>query len=651
MTEPPATEPDRRIDAASLGAAAHGKTGEDEERNGRGRLLGLSIGALGVVYGDIGTSPLYAFRQALKVTQPDAAGVLGILSLIFWSLTIVVTLKYLMLVMRADNRGEGGILALLALLNPWRAENGFKRVAIVALGLFGAALLYGDGMITPAISVLSAVEGLKGVDPGIEPYIVPITVAILVLLFWFQKHGTGSVGAIFGPITAVWFLVLAGLGLSHIWQHPEVLLALNPLYAVELVAHGGTGALLVLGAVFLVVTGSEALYADMGHFGRGPIRLAWFAFVLPCLVLNYFGQGALVLSNPAYAVHPFFDLAPGWMLLPLIALATAATVIASQAVISGSFSLTRQAIQLGYAPRMIVVQTSSEEAGQIYVPTINAMLAVATIGLVFSFRSSSALAAAYGVAISTTMVITTLLTFYAMRDRWRWSLAVALSVAGFLLIPDIAFLSANALKIVEGGWFPLLVGALAFLLLATWHRGRELLLARLNASTEPIGTFLARVVTEEPMRVPGTAVFLTARANGTPPILPHHLEHNQVLHEQVILLTVVTEDVPRVGASERITVEELGRGFWRVLIHYGFMQTPNIPVALRFAQDFGFKIDLDHLTYYVGRESLIPTVRVPGMALWRERLFAFMARNAAGATAFYHLPHDKVVELGMQVEI
>jgi KUP system potassium uptake protein len=624
---------------------------EDKKDGQRTRLAGLSLAALGIVYGDIGTSPLYAFRQALAAAPPTQESVLGILSLIFWSLVIVVCLKYLTLVMRADNRGEGGILALLALLSPWRGGGTSGKARLIVIGIVGAALLYGDGMITPAISVLSAVEGLETTTHGVAPYVIPITVAILVLLFAFQSRGTAQVGALFGPVMLVWFLVLALLGLVQIAQNPEVLRALNPVHGIRFGATAGWTAAIVLGAVFLVVTGSEALYADMGHFGAAPIRLAWFGCAFPCLVINYFGQGALVLDQPGQAVHPFYHLAPEWGRYPLIALATAATVIASQAVISGAFSLTRQAVQLDQFPRVMIVQTSSEETGQVYVPAINVALALAAVGLVLGFRSSSNLAAAYGVAVSTTMVITTVLTFYVMRKRWKWGSWLAVPIAGGLLAIDLVFLGANSLKITEGGWFPVMIAGLVFLLMRTWSRGRALLRAQIVTNRGTMEDFLVELKDQPPVRVPGTAVFLTASATQVPPILPHFLAHNQVLHGQVLLLTVITEEVPRVGAHERLEIEDLGQGFNRIFVRYGFMQTPNVPVALRLAEELGLEIDLERITYFVGRESIIPTDEVPGMRLWRERLFAFLSRNAMGATTFYKLPPDRVIELGLQVQI
>jgi len=628
--------------------------GRDRATEGGDRTWSLAFAALGIVYGDIGTSPLYALRECFYGEHALAvvpANVLGVLSLIFWALTIVISLKYLLYVMRADNHGEGGILALLALLKPWGRSSRSDRKVLIWLGLFGAALLYGDGTITPAISVLSAIEGLELAAPGLAHFVVPVTVGILVLLFALQHHGTATVGAIFGPVMAVWFVCLAVLGLRGIVSQPAVLAAVDPRHAVAFFFRNGTTAFAILGTVFLVVTGGEALYADMGHFGRRPIRLAWFGLVLPTLLLNYFGQAAFLLGSPTGSVQTFYRLAPSWALLPLIGLATAATVIASQAVISGAFSLTRQAIQLGQCPRMRVIQTSSEEIGQIYLPFVNAALMIGTIALVLGFGSSSRLAAAYGVAVTSTMVITTVLAFFVAVERWDWSLPVALLVTGALLVVDLAFFSANLLKIGDGGWFPLLVGAAVFTLMSTWRRGRELLRRRLDRETEPMRAFLERIKREPPHRVPGTAIFLTGRSRGVPPMLLHHLEHNQVLHERIVLLTTVTEETPRVPASERLDVEELDKGFYRILVHYGFMQSPNVPVALRLWQLVGPEIDREKTTFYLGRETLIPTDERPGMMLWREHLFAFLSRNAARATAFYNIPPDRVVELGIQVEL
>lgn len=616
--------------------------------------LGLGLAALGVVYGDIGTSPLYAMRECFHGKHPHPAtpdNVLGVLSLIAWALLLIISLKYLVFVLRADNRGEGGILALTALLNPWGDESRPPRKVLVFLGLFGAALLYGDGTLTPAISVLSAIEGLKIATPLFHPYIVPITIAILVLLFLIQHRGTARVGALFGPVMVLWFAVLALLGIRGIAMAPEVLGALNPLHAFRFFVRDGWNGVQVLGAVFLVVTGGEALYADMGHFGRLPIRLAWFGFVLPALLLNYFGQGALLLSDPSESTEPFYHLAPPWALYPLVLLATMATIIASQAVISGVFSLTRQAVQLRLSPRMRIIQTSSEEIGQIYIPAINWALMLATIALVAGFGSSSGLAAAYGVAVATTMVITALLVRFVMLERWQWHpLAVAGLTAVFLTV-DLAFFGANILKVGAGGWIPLAAGLAVFTIMVTWRRGRELVTSHLLAQATPLPSFLQELAATPPPRVPGTAVFMSGRLFPAPPTLIHHLEHNKVLHEQVVILTILTEDVPRVSASERIDLKQMGQGFYRLIVRYGFMQSPNVPVILRECAPLGLITDPATTTFYLGRETLISTEKVSGMPRWREKLFAFMARNALQATAFYNLPADRVVELGQQVEI
>lgn len=617
----------------------------------RRQLLPLALTALGIVYGDIGTSPLYALRECFHGSHPVAAthdNVLGILSLILWSLLFAISVKYLVFVLRADNRGEGGILALLALLTPWRAQ---PRRLLIAFGLFGAALLYGDGALTPAISVLSAVEGLRVATPLLEPFVIPITIAILTLLFLFQHRGTARVGGLFGPVMVLWFAVLAILGIRGILLTPEVLAAANPLHGLRFFLREGWEGFLVLGAVFLVVTGGEALYADMGHFGRAPIRLAWFGYVLPALLLNYFGQGALILTNPSEATEPFYHLAPSWALYPLVTLATLATIIASQAVISGVFSLTRQAIQLGLSPRMQVIQTSSEEIGQIYIPAANRGLMLVTVLLVLGFRSSSNLAAAYGVAVSTTMVITTLLVFFVMKERWRWNAGAAWGLTAAFLAVDLAFFGANIIKIEHGGWFPFAAGWAVFTIMATWRRGRELLAARLDHNTMAIDDFLARLSESPSHRIPGTAVFMSNRLSGTPPMLLHHLKHNQVLHKQVVLLTVLTEDTPRVAAAERIELTDLGQGLYRLLVRYGFMQSPNIPVVLRECEPRGLVIDPERTTYYLARETLIPTARIAGMPLWREKLFSFLSRNALQATTFFNIPPERVVELGQQVEI
>jgi KUP system potassium uptake protein len=627
---------------------------EPRKDQGRGYFLALSLGALGVVYGDIGTSPLYALRECFHHATgiaPTRDNVLGILSLIVWSLILVVSVKYLLFVMRADNRGEGGILALLALAVPSRGATpaGAKR-ALVLLGVFGAALLYGDGMITPAITVLSAVEGLNVATPFFEGYVIPISIAILVGLFLVQSRGTAAIGRIFGPVMLVWFLAIAVLGVAEAARRPEVLLAVSPHHAVRFMLQHGYLGFLVLGSVFLVVTGGEALYADMGHFGLRPIRMAWFVVALPALLLNYFGQGALVLRDPSAVENPFYRLAPSWALYPLVALATAAAVIASQALISGAFSLTRQAVQLGFSPRVDVEHTSSREIGQIYIPGINRLLMIACIALVVGFGSSSNLAAAYGIAVTGTMGITTVLFYFVARERFGWTRLKAGAPALFFLVIDLAFFLANATKIEHGGWFPLLVGAAVFTAMTTWKTGRTILAKRLSETTLPIDLFLDDVGRNPPHRVAGTAIFMFGNPTGVPPALLHNLKHNQVLHETVVLLRVDTEEVPIVDPAERITVDALGHGFYRMVMHYGFMEDPDVPRALAEVKHPGLKLPPMRTTYFLGRETLIASKR-PGMAMWRERLFAVMSRNARTATSFFGLPPNRVVELGAQIEL
>ncbi|HEX7184956.1 MAG TPA: potassium transporter Kup [Thermoanaerobaculia bacterium] len=611
----------------------------------------LALGALGVVYGDIGTSPLYAMRECFHgphAVPPTETNVLGVLSLIFWSLIIVISIKYLALIVRADNRGEGGILALMALVRTERR----RRWMLVALGIFGASLLYGDGMIQPSISVLSAVEGLGVATSFFDPYVVPITIAILVGLFMIQRRGTAGLGALFGPIMVVWFLTMAVLGVRWIVTEPRVLVALNPWHAAVFFAHNGGMGFLVLGSVFLVVTGGESLYADMGHFGRTPIRIAWFSLVLPALLLNYFGQGALLLREPEAAEHVFYRLAPSspWLLYPLVALATTATVIASQAVISGAFSLTRQAVQLGYSPRLKIVHTSEEEIGQIYVPAVNWVLMIATIGLVLGFRSSSNVAAAYGVAVTTTMVITTLLAYVVARELWGWSALRAGLTMGAFLILDLSFFGANIIKVPQGGWFPLVVASLVYLLMVTWKQGRRLLSERLGEGLLPVEDFLRNLQPGSPPRVPGTAVFLVTSLEGTPTTLLHNLKHNKVLHEQVVLMSVVTEEVPHVPRRERVDLETLDKGFYRVTAHYGFVQDPRAADVLEALRDKGMNLDLMKTTFFLGRDTLIPTAR-EGMSTWRKRLFGVMSRNAVRFNDFFRIPPNRVVELGMQVRL
>jgi KUP system potassium uptake protein len=636
----------RRIQGVSTEAHSAGEP--------RGRYLAtLSLAALGVVYGDIGTSVLYAVRESfhhahgIGVTRDN---VLGVLSLIFWALALVISVKYAVFVLRADNRGEGGILALTSLVTPVGALKRNPRWVLVMLGLFGTALLYGDGMITPVISVLSAVEGLEVATPLFEPYIIPITIVILVALFAMQSRGTATVGKIFGPVTLVWFVTIAVLGVVNLARDLSVLAAINPLYGARFFIHNGWNGFLVLGSVFLVVTGGEALYADMGHFGRRPIRLAWYWVVLPALLLNYFGQGAMLIHRPETVENPFFHMMPRWALYPVVVIATMAAVIASQALITGAFSLTMQAVQLGYIPRVQIEHTSARERGQIYIPQVNWLLMLSCIGLVLGFRDSSHVAAAYGVAVTTTMVITTLLLFRVERERWKWPLWASAGFTGFFLVVDLAFWGANIVKIPAGGWFPLVIGAVMFALMTTWKTGRRILADRLTAGTLPIELFLKDVAARPPHRVSGTAVFMYGNPSGTPPALLHSLKHYKVLHERTVFLSVVTEEVPHLGDSERLEVTELGHGFYRVAIRYGFMEDPNIPQALRGVNVPGLDLSPGRTSYFLGRETLIPSDE-RGMARWREKLFAVMSRNARPATAFFGLPPNRVVELGAQIRL
>jgi KUP system potassium uptake protein len=613
----------------------------------------LALSALGVVYGDIGTSPLYALRESLGElyeipVAPD--NILGILSLIFWSLILVISVKYVLFVMRADHQGEGGILALTALVMPHAGESPTRRRALLALGLFGTALLYGDGMITPAISVLSAIEGLEVATPVLTPYVVPLAMMILVLLFVVQHRGTGTIGKWFGPMVLLWFVTLAGLGISHIVKHPSVLAAMNPWHGLSFLGQYSGRGFLVLGSVFLVVTGGEALYADMGHFGRWPIQWAWFVLVLPALLLNYFGQGALLMDTPGAVDQPLYRMAPAWALYPLVALATAATVIASQALISGAFSLTLQAVQLGYLPRMQIAHTSAQTSGQVYVPAINWILMMACLGLVVSFRSSSALAAAYGVAVTLTMVLTTLLLYVAVRHRWQWSIGWAVFLCGSFLVIDCAFLVANGFKIPHGGWFPLVIGALGFILMTTWKRGRDLLADKLRTTDLPMDTFW-RWLDEHPLtRVPGTAVYLHSRTGSIPFALIANVKYNHVLHERVAIATVISENIPRVRSAERLQLIPFGAGCSRLSIHVGYMEASNVPSILASAITDTLHFDSNDTTYFLGRETLIvrPRSQLP---MWQARLFAVMSRNARNAAMFFRLPPDRVVEVGVQIEL
>jgi KUP system potassium uptake protein len=618
-----------------------------------GRFAALTIGAIGVVYGDIGTSPLYAMKEAFTGEHGMAVNpenVLGVLSLIFWSLIFVVSIKYVVLIMRADNKGEGGIMALMALVQRATADRSRLRWALMSLGIFGAALFYGDGMITPAISVLSAVEGLEVATPALKPYVIPVTLAVLVALFIFQRQGTGRVGALFGPVMVLWFLTLAVLGTISIARYPDVLAALNPWHAVYFFEINQWRGFVVLGAVVLAFTGCEALYADMGHFGKRVIRFAWFGFVLPGLVLNYFGQGALLLHEPQSAQNPFYLLAPSWALYPMVALSTFATVIASQAVISGAFSVTRQAIQLGYAPRMDTHHTSEREIGQIYIPFMNWGLLVGVVALVLGFQSSSNLAAAYGIAVTGTMAIDTILAFVVVRGLWHfnWPLTI-IGMAVFLAV-DIVFFSANAGKIIHGGWFPIAIALAAFILMATWKRGRQIMRERLDSLAIKLEPFVESIGKHLPTRVPGTAVFLTTSFDAVPHALLHNLKHNKVLHERVVVLTVVFQDIPHVDDDERVEVWPMAHNFYKLFVIYGFKDETDLPRALELCRDKGLEFNMLDTSFFLSRETLIPTER-PQMALWREKLFIGMQRNAGSVTAYFRIPTNRVVELGTQVEL
>ncbi len=615
-------------------------------------LAALAIGAVGVVYGDVGTSPLYTMKEVFGGTHPvpvSPESVFGILSLIFWSIVLVISVKYAWFIMRADNRGEGGTMALIALVLRGFPEDNRKRWLLMGLGIFGASLFYGDGMITPAISVLSAVEGLEIATPALKPFVLPITAIVIVGLFAIQSRGTGKVGVIFGPVMCLWFASLAVLGLVSISRAPQVLSAVNPMYAIGFfIEHKGI-AFLALGAVVLCLTGAEALYADMGHFGRKPIAAAWFGMVMPALLLNYFGQGALILSDPASIQNPFYLMLPSWGLYPMVALSTLATVIASQAVISGAFSLTRQAIQLGYLPRMEIRHTSSEEIGQVYVPLVNWSLLVAVLALVFGFGSSTNLAAAYGIAVTGDMMITSVLATVVFRTVFKWNWFKCAAFLGTFLAIDLAFFSANSVKIPDGGWFPLAAAAGIFTVLATWKRGRQLLFIKQKPAMSTV-EFIAGLAHEPLHRVEGAAVFLTANPGGIPFALLHNLSHNKVLHERVVLLTVVTRDVPEVPPEERVDVKEFSEGFWEVKLFFGFRQRPDVPQALALCKPAGLAIEMMQTSFFLSRESLVPTM-YPGMAMWREHLFIAMARNAGSAAAFFNIPTNRVVELGAQIEI
>ena len=617
----------------------------------QGSLAKLMVGAMGIVYGDIGTSPLYAMREAFAGHHKlalDQEHIFGVLSLIFWSMILVVTIKYVVFTMRADNKGEGGSLALLALISN-KVSGARWTTGIVLLGVFATALFYGDSMITPAISVLSAVEGLTVIDPGFQMLVVPLSVVLLVGIFLIQRRGTARVGALFGPIMVVYFTVLAVLGLINIVQAPQVLLALNPWYAIHFFIIDGWKAFLALGSVVLAVTGAEALYTDMGHFGKKPIRMSWLTVVMPALMLNYLGQGALLSVDPAAIDSPFYHLAPAWALIPMVALTTMATIIASQAVISGAFSVTQQAIQLGFLPRLSIKFTSAEAQGQIYIPFINWGLMVCVLTLVLAFQSSSNLAAAYGIAVTGAMTIDTILLGVVLLMLWRWNKLTAFALLGLFLVVDLTYFTANLTKVPDGGWVPLAIGLTIFTLLTTWSRGRKLVQDKLQASAMPIEVFI-KSATASTTRVPGTAVFLTATSNGVPHALLHNMKHNKILHERVVFLTVMIENVPYVPATRRIEVLDMGQNFYRIIIHYGFMQDPDIPRALARAADHGLVFKMMETSFFLSRQTLV-TSNAPGMPLWREKVFSWMMRNATNAMEFFKLPSNRVVELGSQVEI
>ncbi|NOZ12429.1 MAG: potassium transporter Kup [Acidobacteria bacterium] len=623
--------------------------------NGKGiskhSIAALSLAALGVVFGDIGTSPLYAVRECFYgdyAVAVSRANIFGVLSLMFWALILVVTLKYLTFVMRADNNGEGGVMALTSLVN--RLKGTARPLYLVALGLFAAALLYGDGMVTPAISVLSALEGLDVLTPAFQPYVIPATILILTGLFLIQSRGTAKVGGLFGPVVLLWFTTLAVLGIDQVLRYPAILAALSPHWGVHFLFHNGSHGFLVLGSVFLVVTGAEALYADMGHFGAFPIRLVWYGLVLPALVLNYLGQGALLLTHPEHAHQIFFSMVPVWARIPILILATLATIIASQAVITGAFSLTYQAIQLGYLPRLKVVHTSAKQMGQIYVPVVNWILMIATIGLVIGFKTSSRLAAAYGVAVTSTMLVTTMLFYVVARNRWHWKRWQALSLSGLFFTADLAFFGANVVKIFHGAWFPLAVGLIVYLMLITWKKGRKLLGAELKETAVPLEQFRKSEAAVSAVRVRGQALFLA----GTPGIVPHSLvhnvEHNHVLHNQIVLLHFRTLNVPRVPNDEKIKLERLGGGFSQAMVHYGFVERPNFDNLLSLLRGQGLELDEEDVSVFIGRQKIIITDR-PGMSRWRKHLFVKLAESAQDAALFFNIPTDKIIEVGVPLEL
>ena len=616
------------------------------------QLAALTLGAIGIVYGDIGTSPLYALKEVFVHghLEPNAENIFGILSMMFWTLTIIVSLKYVTLILRADNNGEGGLIAMLALASTAVKDHPRLRVQLLAVGIFGTAIFFGDGVITPAVTVLSAVEGLEVAAPGLEKYVVPVTLVVLTLLFMVQKHGTEGIGRFFGPVTAVWFIVLAVMGLSHVANNPSVLAAISPHYALGFIYEHTGIAFVALGAIILCATGAEALYADMGHFGKRPIRLAWFGLVMPSLVINYFGQGAMLLAHPENVNNPFFEMAPKWALYPLVGLATCASVIASQALISAAFSVTKQVIQLGYLPRLRILHTSEDATGQIYIPFVNWTLFGCIVMAVIFFGSSSKLAAAYGITVTIDMLITTVMTFFVIRFAWGMALPLCIAATVIFFIIDLTFFSANVIKIKDGGWFPLLIGAVMFMLMMTWKRGRHMLSDRLRSDAIDLHPFLEAVFSSPPLRVAGTAVFLNVEAGTTPNALLHNLKHNKVLHKQNLFVTVKAHEVPWIAADKQMEVEDLGNDCWQVMLHLGFKNEPDVPVALRQLKKHGVELNDMETSYFLSRDIVIPTIG-GGMAPWREKLFAGMHRNAAGAADFLSLPANRVVELGSKVEI
>jgi KUP system potassium uptake protein len=621
-------------------------------QSSKSSLAALTLGAIGVVYGDIGTSVLYAMKEVFAGGHVPftAANVYGILSIFFWTLTVIVSIKYVVLVLRADNNGEGGLVAMLALASTSVKDRPEVRRVLLVVGIFGTCLFYGDGVITPAISVLSAIEGLEVLSPQLTHYVIPLTLAVLLVLFVMQKRGTGGIGRFFGPITLVWFAAIALLGISHIVSNPSVLRALSPHYAVLFMYHAPGTTFIILGAVVLCVTGAEALYADLGHFGKAPIRLAWFSIVMPALTLNYFGQGALLLKNPEAVKNPFYLMGPDWAILPLVGLATMATVIASQAMITGAFSVTKQAVQLGYLPRLQIRHTSVRETGQIYIPFVNWGLFVAIVMAVVMFKSSSNLAAAYGIAVTTDMLITTVLTFFVIRYAWKYPLWLCIIATGVFFVVDVTFWASNLLKLEQGGWFPVLIGMAMFTLMMTWKQGRELLNEKLKADAIDLKSFLEAVFVSPPTRVEGTAVFLTAEPGTVPNAMLHNLKHNKVLHEHNLFVTVRSHEVPWIGINKRVEIEPLGHSCWQVVLHYGFKNDPDVPRALEQIRARGCEIEQMKTSYFLSRDTVIPSIG-GGMTPWREKLFAQMHHNASAAADFLNLPNNAVVELGSKIEI